>query len=97
MSKEKKGGQCPPLSDIVNLNLPTNGRSAQHGSRSTVETADQELSLALENIHDAGLVGFLDGLHNQVASLYHATEEDVGLRAGEGGEVGTGLAQHLNS
>jgi hypothetical protein len=23
--KKKKGGRCPPLSDIVSLNLPTNG------------------------------------------------------------------------
>ena len=77
------------------LYFPADGRSTKYGSRGAVESADKELGLAFENGHDVLLVGSLDGFHNQVACLDHASEEDEGFGGREGGKVGTCLAQHL--
>ena len=77
------------------LDFPTDGRCSQHGSRCSVETANKELSLALENVHDVAVVSTLDGLHNQIAGFYHTTEEDKCLGARECCKVGTSLTKHF--
>ena len=37
------------------------------------------------------VVAALDGIHDQIASLGHTSEEDERLRRREGSKVGTGL------
>ena len=42
------------------------------------------------------VVCLADGLHDQLTSLHHTSEEDECLGRREGSKVGTGLTQHLS-
>lgn len=68
------------IEKLVLIDIPSHCRSAEHSSRRTIKTANEEFSFALENLKDIFVVCLFDGFHNQIASLGQATEENESLR-----------------
>ncbi len=79
-----------PLHDI-----PSYSRSSKNGGSRTIEAANQELSLTLEDVEDMVVIALHDRIHQQGASLGKTTEEDKSLRRRECSKVGTSLTKNF--
>ena len=80
---------------IVYSLLPTEGTCTEHGCFAAVERRDEQFGFSLENIERVFLEGFAQRLHQVVARLGEAAEEDDGFGRVERHKVGAGRAKHL--
>ena len=62
------------------IDVPAHSRCSEHSGRRTFKTGNEELCLALVDVEDVLFVCLLDRIHNQVACLSEAAEEDESLR-----------------
>ncbi len=79
------------------LQIPAHCTGTKYRSRAAIESRDQELSLAPENLQYTLVVRFLERLHQEVTSLGKTTEEYECLRRAERSEISASLTQHLAS
>ena len=61
---------------IVISDFPSECACTQNSSIGIHQAAYQELGLALEYLQDGGIIGFLDGIHDEISCLAQSSEED---------------------